>query len=269
MSRDLATRLTTSIFGIPLMLFIFYTGGNTLLIFLAIVSILGTLEFDKMLLKNEPSGIITNLAVSLCFYLFVSISKPISYAKLEILFLLMVLTAYQLIIVPLFTKSTLSLRKSLQSILGWIYTGILCGFVFRLGNDYKHQQVLLLLLVLIWITDSAAYFIGMRFGKHRGIFPVSPKKSAEGFFAGLLAPCIMVVIIVVLTDFWTVKLLLLLALSAGLFGQLGDLLESKIKRTSGVKDSGKIIPGHGGVLDRFDSLLLAAPVMYVLTKLLI
>jgi len=102
----------------------------------------------------------------------------------------------------------------------------------------------------------------MKWGRHRGIFPVSPKKSVEGFFAGIIAPFIILIILYSTGIITNILCLILIAVAAGIFGQLGDLVESMIKRFCGVKDSSKLIPGHGGILDRFDSILLAGSFLY-------
>lgn len=105
----------------------------------------------------------------------------------------------------------------------------------------------------------------MLIGKHRNIFAVSPKKSLEGFLAGILFAFIgAYVLYLCFRGVVDLKLLYLGAVAAGLFGQFGDLAESLLKRDIGVKDSSNIIPGHGGMLDRFDSFIVAAPVFYAL-----
>ncbi len=116
---------------------------------------------------------------------------------------------------------------------------------------------------MIWITDSAAYFVGRAIGKHKGIFKASPNKSLEGFLAGTFFSFV--------GSYFMMKFMglslpqaIAVAISGGIFGQMGDLFESILKRDAGVKDSSNVLPGHGGILDRFDSLLLAAPVFYVI-----
>jgi phosphatidate cytidylyltransferase len=266
-SKDLALRMTSAAVGIPILLFVFYMGGIYLLIALGLISAIGIWEYRKILLNNGLVYTIVDIALVLAIYLLVAVPEWFNLSSAALLIALPAIICARLIVWHICNKDKPGLRDYLLTIFGWIYTGILVGLIYRLGIEYSHQKVLVLLLVLIWITDSAAYFIGMRFGKNRGIFPVSPKKSLEGFIAGLVAPCLIVIILYNLTGLWSLKLLLLIAVSAGLFGQMGDLLESKIKRTGGVKDSSNIIPGHGGVLDRFDSLLIAAPVLYALINL--
>ena len=130
----------------------------------------------------------------------------------------------------------------------------------------------LLPIVAAFLTDSGAYFVGMFLGKHRGIIPVSPKKSVEGFIGGLLSGvAFMMLYGFVLNRFFTLDVNLLIMAVYGLVGglvtMLGDLSFSLIKRQFGIKDYGSLIPGHGGMLDRFDSMSFAAPTMWLLVTL--
>jgi len=127
----------------------------------------------------------------------------------------------------------------------------------------QKPRLLFVLILLIWLTDTVAYFVGSKWGRRRGIFSVSPNKSLEGFVAGALAPFIVMIILSV-TGLYDQDLpvLLLTAFAAGIVGQLGDLAESMLKRSCSVKDSSHLIPGHGGVLDRADSVILAGSFLY-------
>ncbi len=120
---------------------------------------------------------------------------------------------------------------------------------------------------MLWANDTGAYFAGTNFGKHKLFERISPKKSWEGFIGGGIAAMLVGYVCHNLfcsqrLDFW-----LIMALTVVVFGTLGDLVESMLKRSVGVKDSGTILPGHGGILDRFDGLLLAAPMVYFLIKI--
>jgi phosphatidate cytidylyltransferase len=120
-------------------------------------------------------------------------------------------------------------------------------------------------LLIVWMADSGAYFVGVRFGKHKLAPRISPGKSWEGFFGGLLATVMLALVALSLLGLrWTsLPELLLLTVVTALFSVAGDLFESLLKRHAGAKDSSHLIPGHGGVLDRVDSLLAALPVFVV------
>ena len=141
------------------------------------------------------------------------------------------------------------------------------GFNALLDARVAGFDKVLLALFIVWATDSAAYLIGMNFGKHKLAPRVSPNKSIEGFIGGILG-AVLVTAIFMLVDS-TVALpygiyrMSLFAVFFSVAGQFGDLIESAMKRHFGVKDSGKFIPGHGGVLDRFDSMLVVFPIMHL------
>ncbi len=151
---------------------------------------------------------------------------------------------------------------------GWL------AFTFLRSQDH-FQFLILLLFFLVAAADIGAYFAGRRFGKHKLAVLVSPNKTWEGFFGGMLA-CMLLVIITALVfsenlsglnlTHWLK--LLVSAILISVFSVVGDLFESMIKRFRNVKDSGKILPGHGGILDRIDSLTSAAPIYVVLVMLL-
>jgi phosphatidate cytidylyltransferase len=158
-------------------------------------------------------------------------------------------------------------KLNLRLLLGYLYVPL--GFA-ALAQLYRvHHLLPLHLLVLIWINDTMQYIVGANFGKHKMAPIISPKKTWEGTIGGSLL-CLIVAITwsIFDTNHSTIQWIVL-GLSASIIGTLGDLLESMLKRKAGIKDSGNIMPGHGGVLDRFDSLLLAGPVAWVVLKVLI
>lgn len=125
--------------------------------------------------------------------------------------------------------------------------------------------LLLAIFIFIWVNDTGAYLIGSRWGKRRLAPNISPKKSVEGSIGGLLLVLLSAVVLrLLLFPELSWLRILLIATVVTVFGTIGDLFESSLKRQAGVKDSGKLIPGHGGILDRIDSLLLAVPAVYLL-----
>ena len=165
-------------------------------------------------------------------------------------------------------------RPQVQPIQSW---GNLCAgqvmialpFALMNGVLMHSKWLMLALFILLWVNDSGAYIVGSLMAKRKGgnhkMFPrVSPAKSWEGLIGGFVFDLIAGYVFFRVGWMGDMTLMnsLLFALAGGVFGTLGDLMESLFKRTLGVKDSGKFMPGHGGVLDRFDSLLLAVPVTY-------
>lgn len=130
------------------------------------------------------------------------------------------------------------------------------------SNGYSYVLVLAI-FVFIWINDTAAYLFGSLLGKHKLIERISPKKSVEGFVSGIVFTLAASLIFAKLFSDYSLIFWMGFALITSLFGTLGDLFESLIKRTYEVKDSGHLIPGHGGILDRIDSLLMAIPAIFL------
>ena len=138
------------------------------------------------------------------------------------------------------------------------------GCFLGLLRDLEHGIFwVLILLAMTWMNDTAAYFVGHRFGRHRLAPKISPGKTVEGFVGGLLGSLVGFLVPWFLMDNpVSLPLGILLVLAVGCVGPLGDLSESLIKRSAGVKDSGTLFPGHGGMLDRIDALLFTGPVVY-------
>lgn len=146
---------------------------------------------------------------------------------------------------------------------GALYIPFLMGYLVLLRDQPQGFKWILMMMLIVMSGDSAAYFVGSRFGKTKLYPEVSPKKSVEGSLGGLIGSAVGA-LLASFTFFPELAAIpaIIIALLAGFIGQVGDLFESMLKRSSGVKDSGSIFPGHGGILDRLDSILFAAPVTY-------
>lgn len=166
-----------------------------------------------------------------------------------------------------------SLQNVAMGVFGIVWIAVplalLSGF-FNLAEEHKWRQTGLLLgfFLILWIYDSGAYIFGSLFGKHKMLERVSPKKSWEGFAGGTLAGLLVAYLISASFTEFSAAIWLVIGLTIIAAGTAGDLIESMFKRNAGVKDSGTILPGHGGILDRFDAVLIAAPVVYILIRLL-
>jgi len=149
------------------------------------------------------------------------------------------------------------------NVLALIYLGVPLSIAGLLQKDYAKE--LLLILVTIWMTDAAAYFAGRLWGRHKITPKISPGKSLEGYLAGFLAAALTVPLYAhFLLPSWRISAAIITGVVLGVFGTMGDLFESVLKRGAGIKDSSNLIPGHGGMLDRIDSLLFAFPSYYLL-----
>lgn len=164
-----------------------------------------------------------------------------------------------------------SLPSSAVAVLATTYVGMLGGSLIRLHNDFPEgYKLVFFLLLVVWLGDSGAYYVGKQFGKHKLSPRISPKKTIEGMAGGMTAS-IITAIVIHYTFF--PKFPLLHAIIAGVIlsfaGVIGDLAESMWKRSAAVKDSGTLLPGHGGFLDRFDSILFTAPILYCYWTLIV
>ncbi len=167
-------------------------------------------------------------------------------------------------------------KNSLENIAITLFGILYIIFPFSLFNflvfpDFPHGDrydptMLVFLFILIWAYDSGAYLFGITFGKHRLFERISPKKSWEGFFGGWFLSAVLAVALHQLLPIYKLMYLLLIATVVTITGTFGDLVESMIKRNIGVKDSGKFLPGHGGLLDRFDSIVFASPFVYLIVQ---
>lgn len=182
------------------------------------------------------------------------------------------------LVVLLTTPQHYFLKNTLAVLAGWIYVSLPFGFLARIGNlifdpsntdllPYYSLQILVI-FILIWLSDTFAYLAGRAFGKHPLWKSVSPKKTIEGFLGGMVATVAVAWFLVPNWVELSAMEAAILAVIVVVTGTLGDLFESQIKRSLGIKDSGTALGGHGGFLDRFDSILFAAPACYVYLRFL-
>jgi phosphatidate cytidylyltransferase len=253
---ELQKRLAVSAVFIPLILAALYLGGPFLIVFFALVVVLASSEFIAMLRHVSVKIPWYWIAVALATYSAAVLLKNSFLAVAWAVFLITLLEAV------FRWDRQVSVTRAAFELFGVFYTAILPAMSVKLDTGHPGGRYLLLLVVLIWITDSAAYFVGMKWGRRRNLFAMSPNKSLEGFIAGAVAPFIIVIILFFTGLFKDLAVLLLAAFAAGLAGQFGDLVESMLKRFCEVKDSSHLIPGHGGILDRSDSILLAGSFLY-------
>lgn len=189
-----------------------------------------------------------------------SLQNIVLFTFLEVIMLVSVVHRYQ------FTKGSVGSKSQVFVMLsGAVFITLFVVVMVRFRQDFG-ATLLLLSMALIWAIDTGAYFTGRRFGKTKLAVFVSPGKTWEGVFGGVLLSFVCAIILLYTLSFELKISGLLFALILSViaaFSVYGDLFESVLKRQAGVKDSGKILPGHGGVLDRVDSLLIAMPMLYL------
>ncbi|MCH5230950.1 MAG: phosphatidate cytidylyltransferase [Muribaculaceae bacterium] len=170
-------------------------------------------------------------------------------------------------ILELYTRNLRPIRNMAVSLMSQIYIGLPLGLMTCMGK-YVGLHFILAIFLMIWINDTGAFVVGSLFGRHRLFERISPKKSWEGFFGGLGFTLLAAWLFAIGGGYfwdvrWNVITWLIFGLVVTLFSTWGDLVESLMKRSLHIKDSGNIIPGHGGILDRLDSLLLVMPAAFI------
>jgi phosphatidate cytidylyltransferase len=267
--KNLSKRVAVAAVAAPLILWAAWRGGLAFFVFIEAIILLGILEFYKLATAkgthpNRVLGVLAGLILAAQIY-FRDLAAP------EIWLTPMLLVAL-LVLVELFRNKGSALLNIGATLLGFAYVAGLWSFLLLIrelprGTNINYESAgtwLVMLLVTIWVCDTAAYFAGLAFGRHKLFERVSPKKTWEGAIGGV----IFAILMAVASQYWFVRDLRLIdsvviGFMIGTIGQLSDLAESLFKRDAGVKDSSGLIPGHGGVLDRFDSEMLVAPLVYL------
>jgi CDP-diglyceride synthetase len=265
MKKVVVRTLSSMIYG-PIMLVCAWFGGYALQILLSLVTILGIREFYLLTRHHKEVKLLLSVLI-ICGLL---VTWSIFFFEFTYIVPLFFLFIFLFLAWDVFAnREKHSVEKISYSMFSLIYIPLLLSFLY-LVRTLEHGKFLLIILYgCIWLTDSAAYFLGVRFGKHRNIFRSSKNKSIEGFVAGFITAFVGAYLLNQLAHLifgyfvlnsW--KDIVAYGIIVGFLGQLGDLVESNLKRDFGVKDSSNLIPGHGGILDRFDSLLISAPFLY-------
>lgn len=259
--NELAKRSGLAIFGIPIILLAIYFNHWILFSVIAIVETVALWEFYHLSEKKgffplKVFGILWVLVILFC----------IQTKRVEVLSWIWLTGFLTILLIELFRKKPNAMANVGVTLLGVFYLSLFSFFLLLRNYPTPElgKKILFLIIVGIWICDTAAYFVGITVGKYR-LFPrVSPKKTWEGAIAGFLASILFAVIF---QHTWLSAMNwkngVVLGILIGIFSQLGDLVESLFKRDAEVKDASKLFPGHGGMLDRFDSPLLVGPVVYL------
>lgn len=267
LTTNLGARLLTAAIAAPLLLLLLFRGSHEAWYFLVLLATgLATYELCAM---THPGD---RIAQGVCVGMSMAVSWVVYHYShdahvLLTLILVVPIAGLMLALWRLDDMSTAAL-KAMSSVASPLYVGGLLSCIALLRRDAGDlgPYYVLLALKLSWLADTGGYFAGRFLGKNgKKLHPrVSPKKTVIGFWGSLVGAVTGAVI----AKLWYLKDLpliglLALALVAGSLGQLGDLVESMIKRSTGIKDSGNIVPGHGGLLDRIDALLIVGPILYL------
>ncbi len=257
--NELFKRSVTGLLYISLIVSTAFLSHYALIAFFAVMGLICLKELQELLeFKNYLSYFV--LIALLLLFNFTSFNIAIILALLSITLVIKIF-----LLRDLYTTNTINLFTSKKHLITLFY--LVPSFVFitliPVYNNTYTPEILIGMFVLIWCNDSFAYLVGKNFGKHKLFEKISPKKTIEGFIGGLVFSILASVIIHQYVIELSLFSWLFIAIIVGLFGTLGDLVQSKFKRRADVKDSGKIMPGHGGIFDRMDSMLFSSTFVYL------
>lgn len=240
-------------------LFVIVVIGSILLNFWAFFAVMlvtvfiGSQEVSKLTVKEDNRGlIVANVILGTLFYALSVIFSSYSHVFQLVLFLTPLLIA-------LFSTKYSFEKIAVSCWTTMLFVALPCVLMMKMFD----KRLIIMLFCLIWINDIFAYLTGMAIGKHKLFERISPKKTIEGSMGGLVMTAVTAFLVnhywLNMMDDWK---MMGMAVVVVIFGSLGDLCESMMKRQAGVKDSGNVIPGHGGILDRFDATFLAVPAVW-------
>jgi phosphatidate cytidylyltransferase len=258
-------RWITGLVALPFLIFLVYLGGIPFLLLICLACICSLWEYFRIVFNAERRAL---SSVILWWGYCVSL-LILGTAQIEGLTGVVVLVAFNLVMAGLFSvfiyKTNPLVGDTIQKqVQGIVYIPLLLSFLVMIRRESDGMTWIFFLLGIIFAGDISAYYVGSYLGKHKLNPAVSPGKTIEGAVGGLIGNLLagaVGIFFFLPTLSWTTGIVFFLAV--GIAGQVGDLFESELKRSSSIKDSGGLLPGHGGFLDRIDALLFASPVAYL------
>lgn len=254
-------------------------GGIILAVVLYGISIIGFLELTKACGIRQKDNLgnykkinsleIMGLIIIACYYLVTFLTQNISYTLM-----IMIMALIALMFVYVFTFPKYHANQVMSTYFSLIYAPVMLSFVFLTRQLENGIYLVWMIFINSWISDTCAYLVGVMIGKHKLAPVLSPKKSIEGSVGGIVGSALVGALFGYFMDVTleTQQLVLILPIVGGVgsvISQVGDLAASAVKRNFEIKDYGKLIPGHGGIMDRFDSVIFTAPITYFLIMILL
>ena len=259
------TRLISGILLVIAALLTIISGGYVLFFTLLCISLIGMQElYNAMGIHEDRTGLleIVGYLGAVLYYISLLLGFE-SYGLMAVLVsLILVMFVY------VFTYPKYHANQVMAAFFGVVYVAVMLSFILMTRNLPDGKFIVWLIFLCSWGCDTCAYCVGMLIGKHKMAPVLSPKKSVEGGVGGVVGAALLGVIYAAATQGPMVEYAVICGIGA-LISMVGDLAASAIKRNQGIKDYGKLIPGHGGILDRFDSVIFTAPVIYYLAKIIL
>ena len=259
------TRLLSGILLVIIALATIISGGYVLFFTLLAVSLIGMRELYKaMKVQDEKANLLVYAGYAGAAIYYVAVLLDFGrYGTLAIIFgLVLIMFVY------VFTYPEFEAKQVMPAMFGIVYVAVMLSFIYLTRALPGGKFHVWLIFLCSWGCDTCAYCVGMLIGKHKMAPVLSPKKSVEGGIGGVVGAGLLGVIYAAAIQGPMVEYAVICGIGA-LISMVGDLAASAIKRNQGIKDYGKLIPGHGGILDRFDSVIFTAPVIYYLAKIIL
>lgn len=263
------TRAITSVFFVLTLLTAFYFGYLSTFFLFFVITTIGVEEFYSIVSKNKDYsplkffGLLTSIITFVILTLVIQNTISTKYLALPFVFIFLTF------IIELYRKKRHPFINVAYTILPIIYIVLPFVLLYHLGYYNNHQftheysySIIWGFFFILWANDTGGYLSGRFFGKHKLFERISPKKTWEGSIGGALLSIAIAYVCSIYFKQITLQDWIVVALITVVFGSLGDLVESMLKRSLNIKDSGNILPGHGGILDRFDGLFLSIPFVY-------
>lgn len=261
------TRFRSSMILMAITIIVIVLGDNVLFGALLVISLVGMMELYKIMkIEKALPGIIGYLA-AIIYYGLIYFNYQEHLMLLFIVFLLLLMISYVV------TYPSYRFEQIMTAFFGLFYVCIMLSYIYQVRILEDGAILVWLIFIGSWGSDTCAYCVGMLFGKHKIIPKLSPKKSLEGSIGGVLGAALLGFLYALaleskITGIENPKLIFaIISAASSIISQIGDWAASAIKRNFDIKDYGKLIPGHGGILDRFDSVIFTAPIVYYLAVL--
>jgi phosphatidate cytidylyltransferase len=260
-------RLRSSIIVMTLTILFVVLGGNALFAAMGIISLIGMMELYRIVKINKALPGILGYLAGIIYYILIYFKQQEHLMMFFILFLLLLMALFVLQF-PKFNTEQIAI-----AFLGLFYVSIMLSYIYQVRILEDGAWIIWLAIIGAWGSDTCAYCVGMLIGKHKVTPKLSPKKSLEGCIGGVVgAALIGFLYATAIREYITgidhpQLIFAIIGAASSVISQIGDLAASAIKRNHDIKDYGRLIPGHGGILDRFDSIIFTAPIVYYLTVL--
>ena len=263
------TRLLSGILLVIIALATIISGGDVLFATLLLISFIGMTEIYKIL---EIGGTILGIAgyvAAVAYYFLIRFNKPELVTMLAIGYLILIMVIY------VFSYPKYRSEQVMLAFFGLFYVAFMLSYVYQIRMLPQGAFIVWLVFLCSWGCDTCAYCVGMTLGKHKMAPKLSPKKSIEGAIGGVVGAALLGALyafainrLATNADASVLQYALICGVG-GMISQVGDLAASAIKRNHDIKDYGQLIPGHGGILDRFDSVIFTAPIIYYMAIMLL